>query len=122
MTTSTLSKRALSSAKPKPQTLKAGTTRTRMQTEKGKNNAHRNQKQAILKGVIEGSSSEDSEEDTRQPHKKHSRLAKETDSKEVGRNASSVENVDTTDGNGSESDFRMSVQHSLVSLQDIANE
>jgi hypothetical protein len=103
MTTST------KKANPNAHTTKAGPTRTRTQTEKGKYNA-RNQKKKRI--VEESYSEESSEEETRRPQKKRSKLAEDTDPEEVDSNASNIEDVvEVTSNDGSESDFQVSILH-----------
>jgi hypothetical protein len=94
--------------KTKARTTKVGTTRARTQTGKGKYNA-RNQK-PTPKRVTEGSELDESssEEETRRPHKKRSKLTEEIDSEERGCDVEDI--VEVTSGNGSESDFRVSAR------------
>lgn len=105
-------KKTIAGTKSKAQT-RAGTTRTRTQTERGKYNA-RGQKQ---KRIAERSESEESsEEETQQPYKKRSKLAEDTDSGcNTSKNTSNIESVvEVSSGNGSESDFQVSIWHSLL--------
>jgi hypothetical protein len=108
MTTST--KRALSGTKAP--IIKEG-TRTRKQTEKGKYNARNQKKKKTPKRIAKGSESEESsEEESRRPQKKRSKHTEDTDSEEVGHNASNVEDiVEVTSGNGSDSDSQVSGIH-----------
>jgi len=108
-------KKALSGTKPTAKTSKAGTTRTRTQTEKGKYNARSRQKHAP-KRIAETSEPEDSsEEETRRPRKKRSKCTEETDSEETGCGVEDV--VEVTSGNESESIVRVSVRHLLLFWQ-----
>ena len=84
-----------------------------MQTERGKYNV-RGQKQ---KRIAEHSESEESlKDETRQPYKKHSTLAEDIDSGcDTFKNTSNIKSViEVSSGNGSESDFQMSIWHLLL--------
>jgi hypothetical protein len=86
-----------------------------MQTEKGKYNVH-NQNMSTPKRIAEYlESKESSEEKTCQPTKKCLKVTEGFDSREVDCHASSVEDIiEVTSSNGSESDFQVSIQHSLL--------
>jgi hypothetical protein len=72
--------------------------------------------------IAECSKSEDSsEEETHRPTKKCSKVTKGLDSEEVDCHSSNVEDIVEVTSR-SKSDFGMSVRHSLLSLQEIANE
>ncbi len=75
------------------------------------------------KRIAKYSESKFLEEKTCQPTKKCLKVTEGLDSKEVDYNASNIEDiVEMTSSNGGESDFQVSIQHSLLSLQEIANE
>jgi hypothetical protein len=115
------SETALSSAKRKGKTKKERTTRTRTQTEKGKYNMH-NQNMSRPKRIAECSESkESSEEETHRPTKKCLKVTEEPDSEVVDCHTSS-DIVEVTSSSGGKSNFQVSAQHSLLSLQEIANE
>ena len=66
-------------------------------------------------------SKESLEEETCWPTKKCLKVTEGFDSKEVDCNTSNIKDiVEVTSSNGSESDFQVSIQHSLLSLQEIA--
>jgi hypothetical protein len=86
-----------------------------MQTEKGKYNAH-NRNTSTPKRIAEYSESKESlEKETCWPTKKHLKVTKGFDSEEVDCHASSIEDIiEMTSSNGSESNFQVSIQHSLL--------
>jgi hypothetical protein len=86
-----------------------------MQTEKGKYNVH-NRNTFTPKRIAEYSESEESlEEETCRPTKKCLKVTEGFNSKEVDCHASSVKNVvKVISSNGSESDFQVSIQYSLL--------